>query len=354
MTTIRKTARIISVSVLLTLALTLSAAAQSSQGATRLLTIYCPGMADVTIDGVTTHTRGPVRQYVLNYSPHTTHTVRIHITGKVGNELKSVSREVPLSNDKLNYVARFHPVLKEAVKPDKPDESESSKDCCKCCKEKKCKEKENCDGPAESEELKDARRDLENQEKKLAAIKAVHAQRKLTQKQAEAKAHKSKGAPVTLSTIKAQADFDAAGSALNARRMEHAAVTTSIETQENRERELETEIQSRDPNTTAAANAREAHIVCRVTLAGLRLQAARLQTKIGNQTAGLAKADTNLKSLQQHNKDVEDMKYWHEYHALNADVNLARNRTEQVGKQVAVENQKRLEFLDKVHELESK
>jgi hypothetical protein len=96
MTTLRKPARIISASLLLTLALTLSAVAQSPNGATRLLTIYCPSEATASIGGHGTATRGPVRQYVLNFPVHMNagFDVYVDITGLVGKEQRSVSRTV--------------------------------------------------------------------------------------------------------------------------------------------------------------------------------------------------------------------------------------------------------------------
>jgi hypothetical protein len=116
MTIQRNLIQIVVSSALVMCCLSQNASAQGS----KILTIYCPGMADVKIDGSPTYTRGSVRQYAINYSQP--HTLRIHMTGLVGKELKSVSREVPLNSNQLNYIARFH-AIPEADKSTRASET---------------------------------------------------------------------------------------------------------------------------------------------------------------------------------------------------------------------------------------
>jgi hypothetical protein len=138
---------------------------RSSQGATSILTVYCPGMANVTIDGNLTYTRGPVRQYALNFK--TPHTITVDMTGKVGDKQKSVSRKVSLSSGKLNYIARFHPVPPEKKDEPKKQESKSKGECCNEATKTPPTEEE-------SDALKKAKEAVARQKKKIDELRKKH------------------------------------------------------------------------------------------------------------------------------------------------------------------------------------
>lgn len=413
MTTLRKSAGIISASTLLTLALTLSAAAQcgnhfksetsvfhrerechsvfpghverhtssfsfhgesslsvnsgsasafqalapmntGSRRATRILTVYCPSDATVSIGGHGTATRGPVRQYVLNFPVHMNagFDVYVDITGLVGDEQRSVSRKVPLIHDQLNYIARFHPVPKQKTTTVKKSAPAPAR-CAGCPPAAGKLKKEHT---PESSALSALDRRISDQETEIAQIKATAARETSNWKRlaAELAAMTSKAAPIALDVVPALTTVNAAKGTLGTRKMELAAVMTLDEQHSVSEVQLQTEIKLRTRDTIASNNARDTLVKVQAALAGIRLQASQIKQKINEQVVVVREAEAALQAIEKHNQDVADGKYTKDIVAKQKQVAAVDSLIATVGKQLKTAELKLTGLLKEAHELRKK
>ena len=328
-------------------------ASDVSAQSSKILTVYCPGTADVRINDSPTYTRGPVRQYVINYPAHD--SLRIDMTGMVGKEMKSVSRIVALSSQ-TNYIARFHPVPASQEAEAKMQKADATTPKC----DDKCAEKCCSLRPAlraqKSNELLRAEGDLGEQEDKLEGLQRElkGLQKKVADVQGKLDLHKGKTPPVKVAATSAQVAMNAAQSRLTAVRKSYSAVIANIKKHEVHEVSLQQKIKLLTRDTIVSRTAKAELINYQSALAGLRLEQSQLKVEVEEKEKLAADAATSYQTIIRNNEDVDKNVYGLEMRALTTDLTNAKAAVSPIKQQIAVQDLVRLRLVDKVFQLQRK